>query len=236
MDRRTFVATATAGVLGLPLAVTAQRKLNNARIGVLLQTTPEVTKRLMMAFTKRLAELGWLEGKNIEYLLRYAQGNPTRYSTLIGETLAQKPDVIYAPFGPFALAAKKHTSDVPIVFSIVDDPVRLGLVASLARPGGNATGVTTRSRELTGKQLQILKELVPTLRRIGVTGVVTTPEHVATIEELKRTATQLGFELIEVRQELDQKDLAAAFAALKRECVEALVGLTYLWSGVQGVR
>jgi putative ABC transport system substrate-binding protein len=184
----------------------------------------------MMAFTKRLAELGWLEGKNIEYLLRYAQGNPNQYSTLIGETLAQKPDVIYAPFGPFALAAKKHTSDVPIVFSIVDDPVRLGLVGSLARPGGNATGVTTRSRELTGKQLQILKELVPTLRRIGVTGVVTTPEHVATIEELKRTATQLGFELIEARQELDQKDLAAAFAALKRERVEALVGLTYLWS------
>jgi hypothetical protein len=87
-------------VFGLPLAVTAQRKLNNARIGVLIQTTPEGTKHLMMAFTKRLAELGWLEGKNIEYLLRYAQGNPTQYSTLIVETLAQKPDVIYAPFGP----------------------------------------------------------------------------------------------------------------------------------------
>jgi putative ABC transport system substrate-binding protein len=230
MDRRTFVATAAAGVLGLPLAVSAQRKLNNARIGVLVATTPEVTKHFMMAFTKRLAELGWLEGKNIEYLLRYAQGNPNQYSTLIGETLAQKPDVIYAPFGPFALAAKKHTSDVPIVFSIVDDPIRLGLVASLARPGGNATGVTTRSRELTGKQLQILKELVPTLRRIGVTGVVTTPEHVATIEEVRRTATQLGLELVEVRQELDRVDLAAAFAALKRERVEAFVGLTYLWS------
>jgi putative ABC transport system substrate-binding protein len=205
--------------------------VNNARIGVLLQTTPEGTKHLMMAFTKRLAELGWLEGKNIEYLLRYARGEPTQYSTLIGETLAWKPDIIYAPFGPFALAAKKHTSDVPIVFSIVDDPVRLGLVASLARPGGNATGVTTRSRELTGKQLQILKELVPTLRRIGVTGIVTTPEHAATIEEVRRTATQLGFELVEVRQELDRRgdfDFAAAFAALKRERVEALVGLTYL--------
>ena len=231
MDRRTFVATAAVGVFGLPLAVAAQRKLNNARIGVLVATTPESTKHLVMAFTKRLAELGWLEGKNIEYLLRYAQGNPTQYSTLIGETLAQKPDVIYAPFGPFALAAKKHTSDVPIVFSIVDDPVRLGLVASLARPGGNATGVTTRSRELTGKQLQILKELVPTLRRIGVTGVVTTPEHVATVEEVRRTATQLGFELVEVRQELDRIDLAAAFAALKSERVEAVVGLVYLvWS------
>jgi putative ABC transport system substrate-binding protein len=231
MDRRTFVATAAAGVLGLPLAVSAQRKLNNARIGVLLQTTPEGNKHLMMVFTKRLAELGWLEGKNIEYLLRAARGNPTQYSPLIGETLAWKPDVIYAPFGPFALAAKKHTSDVPIVFSIVDDPVRLGLVASLARPGGNATGVTTRSRELTGKQLQILKELVPTLRRIGVTGVVTTPEHVATIEELRRTATQLGFELVEVRQELDRLDFAAAIAALKRERVEALIASAYLvWS------
>jgi putative ABC transport system substrate-binding protein len=234
MDRRTFVATAAAGALGLPLAVTAQRKLNNARIGVLLQTTPEGTKHLMMAFTKRLAELGWLEGKNIEYLLRYAQGNPSQYSTLIGETLAQKPDVIYAPFGPFALAAKKHTSNVPIVFSIVDDPVRLGLVASLTRPGGNATGVTTRSRELTGKQLQILKELVPTLRRIGVTGVVTTPEHVATVEEVRRTAAQLRLELVEVRQEwqeLDRFDLAPAFTALKRERVEAVVGLVYLvWS------
>ena len=226
--RRRFVACAAA-LLGSPFATHAQTPARKVRVGLLIHATPEGAKHLMEAFLGRMGELGWVDGRNIEYLSRYAEGDPSRHVMHVAQILTQKPDVIFAPFGPFALAAKRRTTDVPIIFSIVDDPVRMGLVASLARPGGNATGVTTRGRELTGKQLQILKEMVPTLRRIGVTGVVSTAEHVATVDEVKRMAAQLGLEVIEARHELVQGgDFAPAIAELMRQRVEAVVGLMYL--------
>lgn len=226
MNRRNFVHLA-AGLLVAALAAHAQTR-KKARIGVLIQTTPEGVRHLMAAFIDRLAELGWTDGKNVEFLVRYAERDPGRYALLVAEVLAQKPDVIYAPFGPFALAAKKQTAQVPIVFSIVDDPVAMGLVVTLARPGGNATGVTTIGRELSGKRLQILKEVVPTLRRIGVMGIVDTAERRANLEEVGRVAGKLGVEVVRAQYALsDGADFGPAIAELVRHRVDAILGLTY---------
>lgn len=230
MNRRDFVHLA-GGLFVASLAAHAQNR-KKARICVLIHTNPEGTRHLMAAFIDRLAELGWTDGKNVEFLVRYAEGDPGRHALLVAEVMGQKPDVIYAPFGPFALATKKQTAELPIVFSIVDDPVAMGLVAALARPGGNATGVTTRGREFSGKQLQILREVVPTLRRIGVTGLVSTPEHRATLEEVGRVAAKLGVEVVEVvKAQWALSDSAAfgpAIAELVRQRVDAILGLTYL--------
>lgn len=230
MNRRKFVHLACGLLVAVPAAHAQTRK--KARLAILMHTNPEGTRRFMAAFTDRLAELGWTEGNNIEFLVRYAQGDPARHASIIAEVLAQKPDAIYASFGPFALAAKKQTAELPIVFSMVDDPVAMGLVATLARPGGNATGVTTRGRELAGKQLQILKEVVPALRRIGVTGLVSTPEHRATVEEVRRAAGKLNIEVVEaVKAQWALSEHAAfgpAIAELARRRVDALLGLTWL--------
>lgn len=210
-------------------ALRTEAQGKKSRIGVLVHTTPEGTKHLMAAFVARMADFGWVEGRNIEYLLRYAGADPGRHAALVSETIAQTPDVIFAPFGPFALAAATQTSDLPIVFCVVDDPVKMGLVDSIAHPGRNATGATTRSRELIGKQLQLLKETVPTLRRVGVTGTVTTAEHAATVEEIKRKATELGLRVAVVQHELEQGgNYAPAIASLIKERVEAFLGITYL--------
>lgn len=230
MNRRNFVHLAAGLLVAIPAAHAQTRK--KARLAVLLHTNPEGTRHLLAAFIDRLAELGWTEGKNVEFLVRYAEGDAGRHAPLVAEVLAQKPDVIYASFGPFALAAKKQTAELPIVFSMVDDPVAMGLAATLARPGGNVTGVTTRGRELAGKRLEILREVVPSLRRIGVTGLVSTPEHRAILDEVGRAAGKLGVEVVEaVKAQWALSDHAAlgpAIAELVRHRVDALLGLTYL--------
>jgi putative ABC transport system substrate-binding protein len=225
MRRRTFLSLAAAP-LASSLAARAQAP-RKKRIGVLLHTWPEGTKHLMAAFTSRMMELGWIEDRNVEYVLSYAGGDSTAHAPLVAQMLVRQPDLLYVPFGPFALAAQKQTRDVPIVFSIVDDPVALGLVASLATPRGNATGVTTRAREIHGKQLEILKEAVPSIRRIGLTGIATTSEHFATIEEVASAANRLGLQVVRARMDLGN-DFGPPIAELARQGAEALIGLTYL--------
>jgi len=203
---------------------------------MLVGTNADVTQRGRAAFAGRLAELGWRERVNIDFEVRYAEGIAANFEPLAAEMVARKPDLIWAAFGPFAAVVKKHTRNIPIVFANADDPVGLGLVASLARPGGNATGPSTRSTELIGKRLQLLKETLPSLSRIGVVrrvGILKIADSELQLEELKRAAAKLGLQVIEVQYEHSRpEDLGPAFAELAGKRVEAVASVLR-WNFIQ---
>lgn len=200
------------------------------RVSVLLPTSADdVTTRAVAVFKKRLGELGWREGSNIAYTVRYAEGKTANYDPLAAEIFAEKPDVVFASFGPLAAVVKKRSAGIPMVFMVSQDPVAQGLVASLAKPGGNATGVSTRSRELVGKRLQLMKELLPAMRKVGVVRLVGLPspqDSVPIFEELKSAAAQLGLQLIEARHERSKAGaFGPAFAKLVREGVDSVASV-----------
>jgi putative ABC transport system substrate-binding protein len=163
MDRRRFLLTSVAGALAAPLAVEAQHADRNARIGY-LSLDLAATPRNRNAFIEGLGKLGYIEGRNLLIEYRDAGGKTERFPALATELVALKPDVIVSAGGTLAaLAAKQATTTLPIVFTAVGDPVEERLVASLARPGGNVTGLSVVSWELVGKSLELLKQAVPGL-------------------------------------------------------------------------
>jgi putative ABC transport system substrate-binding protein len=167
VDRRTFIGTLTGGLLALPLAAEAQEAAKVARIGFLagnLASNPHLPE----AFRQGLRDLGYVEGRNLVIEYRDAEGKFERIPALAAELVALKVDVIVAPGTPAALAAKQATKTIPIVFIALADPVTSGLVTSLARPGGNVTGLSFLSPELVGKRLEHLKQAVPGLSRVAV--------------------------------------------------------------------
>jgi putative ABC transport system substrate-binding protein len=227
MNRRDAVLALLA--LGAPLRARAQPAARMHRIGILLASNPAATKHLRAAFTARMAELGWREGANIEYTWRYAESDPANFERLAAETVTRKPDVIFVGYGSFAAEVKNHTQTIPIVFANSTDPVGQGLVASLARPGGNVTGTSTRTHELAGKRLQLLQEVVPLAKRIGLVrrvGVPVSSEAMIGYDELKRAAAKLGLQLIEVEHEnRSAGDFGPAFAQLLSQRVDAVTTL-----------
>jgi len=227
MNRRDAVLALLA--LGVPLQARAQPAARMHRIGMLMATNPGSTKHFRAAFNARMEELGWREGANIEYTWRYAETDPANFERLATEAVARKPDVIFAGTGPFAAVVKKHTQDIPIVFTNSTDPVAQGLVASLARPGGNVTGASTRTHELAGKRLQLLQEVVPLVKRIGLVrrvGVADSVESMIHYQELKRAAAQLRLQLVEVEHESRRAgDFGPAFAQLLSQRVDAVASV-----------
>jgi putative ABC transport system substrate-binding protein len=168
MDRRRFLLTSLAGALAAPLAAEAQQAAKVARIG-LLALNLAAAPHLPEAFRQGLRDLGYVEGRNIVIEYRDAEGKPERLPALAAELVALKVDVIVAPGTPQALAAKQATRTLPIVFaSGASDPVTSGLVTSLARPGGNVTGLTGLGPELVGKCLEQLTQAVPGVTRVAV--------------------------------------------------------------------
>ena len=149
-------------------AVDAQQPGKIARIGFLDTSTASGMAGLLEAFRHELNKLGWVEGKNIIIEYRFAEGKSERLSELAADLVRLKVDLIVVTGGPVPLAAKKATTTIPIVITIAGDPVALGLVASLARPGGNVTGLSALSSELNSKRLEILKEAFPMLVRVGL--------------------------------------------------------------------
>ena len=166
MDRRAFLSAVTAG-LAAPLAAEAQQAAKVARIGYLV-TNLAVNPHLHEAFRQGLRDLGYVEGRNLVIEYRDAEGKIDRLPALAAELVALKLDVIVAPGTPQALAAKQATTTIPIVFTAASDPVPDGLVTSLARPGGNVTGLATISPELVGKGLEQIKRAVPEVTRLAV--------------------------------------------------------------------
>jgi len=174
------------------------------------------------AFVQGLRDLGYIEGKNIAFVFRSAEGNPERYDGLAAEPVRLKVDIIVADFTSPALAAKKATRTIPIVMTTLTDPVGTGLVASLARPGGNVTGLTNISGELGGKQLELLKEIVPKLNRVTILRTVGSVADDLFVKETEVPARALGVQLIPARIQ-GPDDLEDAFQSMTKERADGLV-------------
>jgi ABC-type uncharacterized transport system substrate-binding protein len=214
MDRRAFLGTLV--LLAAPPAAEAQQA-KVARVGVLLFGTPDTDA--FPAIRRGLAGLGYMEGQNILFEHRYAEGKPERFPDLANDLVRAKPDVIIAAGGDVAPFAKRATATIPIVMITSADPVRGGLVASLARPGGNVTGVTFVSSDLAGKRLQFLKEAAPAVTRVAVLWNPDHPDGEFPATLAAGGALGVRVQSLEVR---GRDDLAGAFAAANRERMEAV--------------
>ena len=168
MRRREFIAFLGSGVAGWPLAARAQRLGKMPTIGFVGAGTPSTHAPWVAAFVQRLRELGWIEDRTVAMEIRWAEGRGERYAEIAAEFVQLKVDAILTIGTPATLAAKQATSVVPIVFVAVNDPVELGVVANLARPGGNVTGLSNQQHDVAGKRLELLREVVPGLRRLAI--------------------------------------------------------------------
>ncbi|MFL5088717.1 MAG: ABC transporter substrate-binding protein [Xanthobacteraceae bacterium] len=175
---------------------------------------PSVESQRVAAFEQRLRELGWIEGRTVAIEYRWAEGRSERYAENAAELVRLKVDVIVTSATPPTLAAKQATEVIPIVFATLSDPVGTGLVASLARPGGNITGLSNQISDTGGKKLELLREVVPGLRRLAIMANVGNPASVLDMREAQATARTIGLEVTtsEIRQ---AEDIAPAFEALK---------------------
>jgi putative ABC transport system substrate-binding protein len=221
-----LVMTLTVGFLTAPLAAQAQGSGKVYRIGSLgfaPLTTPELRRRAG-AFDEGLRELGYVEGKNLFTERRYYEGRVERARDLAAELVRLNVDLIVAWATPAAQAAQQATSKIPIVMVAVVDPVGAGLVASLARPGGNVTGPTMLSAELSGKRLELLKEAIPGASRVAVLWNPTNRSNVLQLEQSKVAAQvlRMGLQPLEVR---GPQDLDGAFQAITRARADALTVL-----------
>ena len=168
MRRREFVSAARRRGSRVAVAARAQQPAKLPTIGFLGANTPAAMSQWTAAFVQRLRELGWIEGRNVTIEYRWAEGRSDRLADIAAEFVRLKVDVIVTHSGEPILAAKQATSVIPIVFGAAADPVRSGLVASLAKPGGNVTGLSVQFTDLAGKRLELLREVVPGLRRLAI--------------------------------------------------------------------
>jgi len=195
MDRRRFLVTSLAGALAAPLGVEAQQS-RTVRVGLVgLTGSTSMSLPVYQAFRRRLAELGWVESKNLIFEPRWAEGDPQRLPQLLEEVAAARPEVIYVFSSAGAVAAKKANLKVPVVFSHVTDPVAMGVVSTLGRHGGNITGVTYSVPETAGKLLQLLRELRPSIRRIALAWTAGQPGKLPEVERLIGTANNIGVQV-----------------------------------------
>ena len=229
MRRREFIAlTLVAGAAAWP-APAQEAKL--PKIGFLGASTAANWSKWTSAFVQRLRELGWVDGQTVAIEYRWAEGRPERYGEIATEFARLKVSVIVT-VGSAVVAAKHATSTIPIVFGIATDPVGSGLVASLARPGGNVTGLSVQSTDLAGKRLEILRELLPDLHRLAVIADVGYSASIIEIGEVKATAGKIGLE-VDVLEIQRAEDIVPAFGALKNGtqalyvCADALVNANH---------
>ena len=220
MDRRTFIGAVACGLLAAPLAARAQRAGIVYRIGILEAIPAAQNASSLDALRKGLREKGYIEGRNLIIEYRSADGRAERFSDLAAELVRLKVDLIVARGTPAARAAKAATATTPVVMATMGDPS--AIVASFARPGGNVTGVVTFSTELTAKRIELLKELVPKLSRVGLLHNMGNPAAQPDWQETKTAARSLGLqaELLDVRS---QSDLGVAFDRAVLEHVDALI-------------
>jgi putative tryptophan/tyrosine transport system substrate-binding protein len=204
--------------------VVAQQAAKAVRIGYLDDGSAAGSAEVLEAFRKQMAQLNWIEGKNLTIEYRYAEGKgPDRRAELAIELVRLKPDVVVVDIVSSALAAKKATSTIPIVMVSVGDPVGRGLITSLARPGGNITGLAGFPEELAGKRVEILKEVLPKSTRIGViTGGVGLGAELQ-VKTMKEVGSALGLKLEVVGEASDAEKLVKAFQTAARERVNAIV-------------
>ncbi len=222
MLHRTVAFIFVLAISAAPLATDAQQASRVPRIGYLEFGSAAPGTPLLGAFRQGLRDLGWVEGQNIAIEVRYAEGKRDQLAELAAELVRLKVDLIFASTTPAALAAKQATTTIPIVIGFVAEPVASGLVASLARPGGNITGWThVAGLELGAKRLQLLKEAVPGATRIGALWNPANPIHEPILKDMEAAARVLKVQLHPVGVQ-DPKELESAFAALARRRAQAL--------------
>ena len=213
--------------IGVGAVAQAQQTGKIFRIGYLDSSTASGSAVLVEAFRQEMSKLGWIEGKNISVEYRFAEQKPNRLPELAADLVRVKVDLIVVTGGPPALAAKKATTTIPIVMaSNVSDPVALGLVASLARPGGNVTGFTSLGPELNTKRLEILKDAVSKLSRVGFlrpSWVAATIGRDLQLKDLRAAAVALKLKLEEIETQPDAKGLESAFQTAKQKQVGAIM-------------
>jgi ABC-type uncharacterized transport system substrate-binding protein len=227
MKKKITVVTLCATLFALYLPVEAQQQGKIFRIGYLGNSTASGSASVVDAFRQELSKLGWIEGKNITIEYRFAENKgPERLTELAADLVGLKVDLIVASAPPSVSAAKNATSAIPIVITNTVDPVGAGFVASLARPGGNVTGVSGLAVELNTKRLEILKDAVPKLVRVGLlrgpTGSITVDLQ---MKELRPAALALKLKLEEIETQPDAKGLESAFQTAKQKRVQAIMTL-----------
>src|SRR5262249_2754410 len=212
MRRRAFITLLGGAAAAWPLAASAQQAGKLPTIGFLGTHPPSSVGQWVAAFVQRLRDFGWIEGRTIAVEYRWGEGRDERFVEIAAELVQLKVDVIVTS-GTALLAAKQATSVIPIVFAVANDPVGSGFVASLSRPGGNITGLSLQSTDLAGKRLELLREVVPDLRRLAIMAHVGNPGAVPEMAEVQAAARALGLELatLEIRR---AEDIAPAFEAL----------------------
>ena len=231
-SRLVCAVTLTLGLAAAPLGTEAQQTGKVPRIAALVVASQGFAP--IEGFRQGLRELGYAEGRTIAVEYRYAEGRGDRYGALAAEAVRREPDVIVVWGTELAQAVRRATSSIPIVLALGDRPVEMGLVADLARPGGNVTGLTTLSFELSAKRLELLKEVLPTLARVAVL-YAPDPRVELTLKELRVAAGTLGVRLqpLEVR---GPQDFDRAFAAMSRERADAILLLPTALSPTHGAR
>jgi len=214
IGRRKFLATLGGAAVAWPLVARAQQAEMRPTIGFLGSGTPAVQGQWVAAFVQRLRELGWIEGRNLTIEYRWAEGSADRAAELAAEFVRRKVDVIVTYANPMVVATKQATSVIPIVFAAAADPVGTGLVAGLARPGGNVTGLSAQNTDLAGKHLELLRDLIPGLRRLAIMANVDNSASVLEMREVQAAARTIGLEVatLEIRR---GEDIAPAFEGLK---------------------
>jgi putative ABC transport system substrate-binding protein len=222
IDRRTFLAGTGAVILAAPVAAEGQPAGKVHRIGFLGNSTVALEANLVGPFREGLRELGYVERQNIVIEYRWAEGKYERFPALIAELLAQRVEVIVTAGTPAALAVKKATTSVPLVMVAVGDPVATGLVASLARPGGNITGLTSTSEELEGKRLELLRQVIPKLSHVAVFWNPENPTLLTSLKEMRAAAQTLGMK-VQVLEVRTPGELEETFKAIVRERPGALL-------------
>jgi putative ABC transport system substrate-binding protein len=214
MKRREFITLLGGAAAAWPLAARAQQTAKLPTIGYLGLSTLAAESQRMAAFVQRLRELGWIEGRTITIDYRWAEGRSESMAEIAAEFVRLKVDVVLAAGTEPALAAKKATALIPIVFPLAADPVGAGMVASLARPGANITGLSTLATDLAAKRLEILRDVFPSLDRLAIMANVGGPGAVLEMHEFQEAARTLRLEVIslEVRR---TEDIAPALESLK---------------------
>ncbi len=226
MERRTFLTVIAGGLLAAPVAAEAQPAGKVYRVGYLAagSRSDSQSQRSLDAFRQGLRELGYVEGQSIAIEYRWAEWKYERLPDLAAELVRLKVDVIVTGIVPAIQAAKQATRTIPIVMAVVVDPVATGLVASLARPGGNITGLSMIAPELVGKQLELLREVVPKVSRVAILWNPANPGNAPQLQEAEVAARRLGVWPRPLEAQ-GPNEIDSAFAAMTRERAGALLVL-----------
>jgi putative ABC transport system substrate-binding protein len=223
MDRRSFIGVSVAGLIAIPVATRAQSSGKPPRIGFLNNLNPSVASASTEAFLRGLQDLGWIDGKNIAIEYRWADGDMARHTALVSELVSLPVAVIVTAGTPAVRAAQHATHTIPIVVAIMPDPVALGFAASLARPGGNVTGLANLFEELTPKQLQVLREVLPKATRIALLSDPAMGDR--GIQSATETAARMLGLVVRVFQVGNANDLDLVISTAKRERADGVLVL-----------